>query len=375
MTDPPGDLKLPADMPEDIRAVALRATPEAASELVLIGEGPDRKRAKAARRALYLLRIRGIEPLAQEVPKPLARREEKLEPTVETYLGFSIRHGTRFLHICPYGDTGPRTVVELGESGEVLACGGGETSLIELKERYIAHQRKSGRSATEPRLYAPIPPDYARHLLEDAERRTLAAGRLVPLGFHKALSMLPTPSQSYDRPLIYSYITAEEVAGDALGTKSPDRLLKQYPVVTSWPSAAELAPYVQRISGIATSPLVLTRDQQQEQFERILAEAVDAIVTDERRQHLITRLELDALAAWQSKDKELAALLLHHAVAGSRASRASAWPLAVLLIRIDIVMVIRDSQSSSRASETGRTKRETEDPGGDEDGIPIIRTR
>jgi len=138
-----------------------------------------------------------------------------------------------------------------------------------------------------------------------------------------------------------------------------------------WPSADELAPYIQRIQALSSSPLILGPEQRREQVERLLADAADALVTEERHAQLVSRLEMDALVAWQDGKKDLAALILHHAVEGANARRAANWPLALFLIRLHIAGAIRNAAKSGAAS--ADALRDTEVTGHAE--VPIIRAR
>jgi len=367
MSEQSAGIKLPADIPEDIAAIAARCDADAASELARIGQEADRARAKAARKALYLLKLRGIEPLSAEDAPESPAVEAARGPVPETCLTYADANGTRFLHICPNGREGPRTMVQFGANGEVLACTSRGPSLAELEQRW----KEQGGKTSELAFASPVPADYARYLMEQGERLTLQMNRLVPVGFHGAMAMLPAPARAYDRPLVYELISEDEVTGNALGTRSPEQLLRQFPLPLLWPSADELAPCVQRIQDISSSPLILGPEQRREQVERVLADAADALVTEERRRQLVSRLEMDALVAWQDGKKDLAVLILHHAVEGAKARSGANWPLALFIVRIHIAGAIRNATKSGAGS--ADALRDTEVAGHAE--VPIIRAR
>jgi len=340
-------LRLPADLPADIAELALQGTEEALQRLVAIGTEPNKKRAKAARRALFILRQHGV-----HMPEP-ARNEEATSAMTESgksdrypaaFLTMSDSEGTRYALYAPGPRNAPTSIVEFGGDWRIVSCAPRAASL-----ETIEADHRSRRPDREPG-FAPISVDYLRYLMESGAKRLSQLGELLPPGYSAIHRSLPSARRTeFAECPVYEVIPAHTVANDPLKQYLPARLLAEYPLSDSAVDGEALKEWAGRALETDRSPLVLTEAQQRERAERFLQRATDALITPERAEWLIRRLEHDALVLWHTGRPELARMLLHHAVVGRRAGVPSRWPLAVMLVTWFIGKLTREERGSHDA--------------------------
>ncbi len=245
----------------------------------LFAASPDKPRRKALKRALHLLKTRGV-PVAED----LLPREEAA-PLRAPGRGMALAHISQVL------GNGERYVIL---EGPKEALGGNflvarvsdqegilESHVLSLKSRqrqeFWDHFRQQG--LTE---WATPPPAYAVRLLEEADGLKPAAE-----GGSRYRSLKPRVWQEWGRPEDAADL---ETLLPPLSPPEQSRLLNQsgdlarHPLFQSWlPGLDELAPWLNKIREIQESPLVLSEQQRQARVGDVVAEAVLALYPPETR--------------------------------------------------------------------------------------------
>ena len=142
-----------------------------------LGASPDKSLAKAARKALHVLRTRGVAPAVAparvfRVAGPFA------EPPLPSYASIVDGRGERIVWCVQQGD-GALSIyqLELSETAGIIALTALDLGRKAWRDQ-VAHMKRSDRA-----LVGEIPEWHARCLIEQAYRTTRAAGRAVPEGF------------------------------------------------------------------------------------------------------------------------------------------------------------------------------------------------
>lgn len=332
---------MPTDLPREIAELASEASPAAALRLKEIGEFGDRDLAKAARKALFHLKQRGITPVS---PSPMGANGalHPHDPTAAraiANLSAAMPDGSRFLLIAQSEDAAETTVFRLSDEHGIVSSVKMESTIAEVRRKL--HERAAG--APQP-ASARIPSDYGHHLLESAAALTRAKGRMIPYGCRGALERLGPAQRAYERPLIYDYISEDEAAAVPPRTATAAKFVQSTNAFVDWPTKDELAIWLPRCQAVNSSPIVLSESQKQQRLRQVLVEAVRDIVTDERRARLIARLELDAVVYWHADDREAARMALQLAVSGKRATPREDWPLAYVHAAGPIMAALQEKE-------------------------------
>jgi hypothetical protein len=253
----------------------------------LFGQSPDKERHKAVKRALHVLRTRGV-----PVPDDLFSREEAgssgapetlvLQSQISSIFG----NGERYVIL-----EGPREIL----GGSLLVArlsdqqGLRECHLLTLKRKqrdeFWEHFYSQGLDA-----WAAAPPAYVLRLLEEA----LA---LTPDGEPSRDAYLPLRETLWrhlgrpeDAPAL------EEVLpplppGERHGFLEQSRVLATSELCRSWlPSPEEIVPWIDKLKEAQDSPLVLTEAQQRLRQEGVLDDATAALFPPEGRDRWGRRL-------------------------------------------------------------------------------------
>jgi len=245
----------------------------------LFGAGEDKPRRKALKRALHLLKTRGV-----PVPENLLPREEAAplrapgRAPARAHLSQVLGNGERYVIL-----EGPREalggnflVTRISDREGILEC-----HLLDLKSRYRQefwdHFRSQG--LTE---WATPPSAYAVRLLEEADRLQPEAP-----GGSNYRSLKPRILKEWGPPE-----EAPELI-DLLPPLNPgeqSRLLDQsrdlarHPLFFFWlPGPEEITPWLNKLREVEESPLVLSEQQRQARMEDVVEEAVLALYPLEAR--------------------------------------------------------------------------------------------
>ena len=140
-------------------------------------------------------------------------------------------------------------------------------------------------------------------------------------------------------------------AADAAALAASAELLGEPELRTWFRPIEELQPYLEGLAGVKDSPLVLNEAQQQERFDAIILDAVDAIFGGAARPAWARRLADQAIyfAATRRPLRATQALAASAALAGERAPRDV--PLCQHLVRASLAMAFQRALEHERTRE------------------------
>ena len=253
----------------------------------LVGPSPDKERHKALKRALHVLRTRGV-----PVPAELFSREEAVfsasseTSALQAQVSSIFGNGERYVIL-----EGPREVL----GGSLLVArlsdqhGIRECHLLTLKRKqrdeFWEHFHSQGLDA-----WAQTPPVYALRLLEEA----LA---LTPDGEPSRDAYLPLRENLWrhlgrpeDAPALAEVLPPLS-PGEKSGYLEQSRVLATSELCRSWlPSPEEIVPWIDKLKEAQDSPLVLSEAQQRLRQEGVLDDATAALFPQEGRKRWGRRL-------------------------------------------------------------------------------------
>jgi hypothetical protein len=253
----------------------------------LFGKSPDKECRKALKRALHVLKTRGV-----AVPEDILPREEAPpgpqapSPAALAYVTPIFGDGERYVVL-----EGPKEF--LGRGNVLLTRlsdvhGLRECHLLSVtrkqREELWDHLREQGLGD-----FVEVPSPYAVRLLEDAfilDQGNDAASRYAPL----RAAVWQNWGQPEEPEKQESRLPARSDAERHLYLER-SRQLALSEVFQSWlPSMEEVGVWLKKVQEAEESPLVLAEHQQQARYERILAEAALALYPPEARPRWSRRL-------------------------------------------------------------------------------------
>ncbi len=241
----------------------------------LFGQSPDKERRKALKRALHVLKTRGVpvltDLLPREEPKPPPSSEA---PAVAARISPVLGNGECFVIM-----EGPREI--LG-GGSILISrvsdiqGFRECSLFSLSKR---RREEFWREFASERIdeFVPVPPAYALRLLEEA----LA---LTPDGEPQRDEYLPLRENLWrhlgrpdEAPSLSDLLPPLDPTEPHRAPEDPHNLARK-DLFLSWvPGLEEIKPWLEKFEALQNSPLVLTEQQQHMRQEMLVDEAAAAL--------------------------------------------------------------------------------------------------
>jgi hypothetical protein len=313
----------PADAayPESIAALLERGDVGAAQELQQIATGPDRAMAKAARRALFVLRAAGVEPPPLPAAPSVAAQRTVAQ---QAYMSAANPQGDLLVGFVAESEFGGSPWIGIAEVN--LVSGLHKVTAAKLIRRRVAEILDRMR-AQEDAPFPDAPPDYARHLVHEAAERMLQAGNPLPEGYTQMAAFVGSPDSAYLRPLIYEMIDADALQSDYSFSRDARRFFEK-PVYRTWilrgPAVEEWAG---KLLESSKTHLVLAEHQKAAVVERILDEATDALVGPESIALHRRQLEETALTMRLAGHEEAAKQGLYHAltVVAGRPPHSIAW--------------------------------------------------
>ncbi len=333
----------PADLAWDLHLLSeLAKIPHAAVPLLLadlFGKSPDKKRRKALKKALHVLKTRGV-----LIPEDLLPREEPRSPTPPEAPVLSAR-------ITPvYGNgecyvilEGPREILGRGSllvSRVSDSQGFRECSLFSLsKKRREEFWREFVAEGIDEMV--PVPPSYALRLLEEA----LA---LTPDGEPHRDEYLPLRENLWrhlgrpdEAPALLDLLPPLEQA-ERNRALEDSRKLARHTLFRTWlPSLEEIKPWLERLQEAQDSPLVLTEHQQQARQEMVVDEAAAALFPPAERDRWGRRLLRMAYffhLKGQTEEAQSARAAGEDVLAGERGALAGETPLLQELVRYALML-------------------------------------
>lgn len=274
-----------ATLPAALALAVLRAAVAAgrADLLAAAGASPSKEVAKEAKRALHLLRSRGV--AVPEVPRQApAPPPAAAEPETPCYASSVDGQGERAVWLA-------RTVAGKGvELAQAILSD--EQGLVSLQVGLLG--RKEYRAFAQDLLarggslgVAEIPRALGHSLVDDARQLTQAADRPLPEGAAAWLAKLG-PAQPLPDPAL-RFAPLPEPEERALVAASGR--LHDLPLLRGWlAEEAPLRALAARLDEIAASPIVLDEKQRQEQVDRSVDAAIQAYFDTAQRSRWARRL-------------------------------------------------------------------------------------
>ncbi len=283
-----GDVELlPAALDEAAGAalVSLLVERGDVARLTRLGEGADKALAKRARKALHLLRTRGVKA------PPADKREFVLKgpyaPSEELSLASMIDgRGERVVWLVRPADNGFDIFeAQLSETRGIVGFSSANAPRKEWRQ-HAARVVADGRLAT-----ARISERHARALIEEGYQRTLAAGRVPPEEFARARLGLGhfEPEERHPAYEVAPPVDVAEARGKLAG-------LHALPEVRLWIPPEESLPALDlEIGNIVTSKLIVDPLQRKEQLAAAIVKVATEALTPSYRRLLAARLRETAL--------------------------------------------------------------------------------
>jgi hypothetical protein len=283
-----GDVELlPAALDEAAGAalVALLVERGDAARLLRLGDGADRALAKRARKALHLLRTRGV--AAPAAPKREFRPHGPYAAAEELSLASMIDgRGERIVWLVRDVERGFDVFeAQLSETRGIV----GFTSAHAPRKDWRAH---IARVASDTRMpVGRISERHARALIEDGYKQTLAAGRVPPEEFARARLGLGHYEPEERHPALD--VAPPHAVADVRGRLAS---LHELPEVRTWIPPEEVLPTLElEIGNVVTSKLIVDPAQRTEQLAAAVERVANGALTPEYRRRLATRLHETAL--------------------------------------------------------------------------------
>ncbi len=246
----------------------------------------DKKVRKTIRRSLYRLKSKGIavEEIVSDKGKPILRPLQ-----AEAREGFASgidSLGQRLLWlIIPHPGRGLTVMHGIVSDQE---------GIVDFSQDEMT--RKGFRSFFEevqeknPFPFVDMEPSYVAFLFAQAYQLTLKKGS-SPQDYPRAKSEIEGIKKDYVKPLIYSHLQADEMAGDDRMLKKGADLLKA-DVYSSWRIEEEqIRPYADEVWEAEESKIVLNQAQKEARFQAIYLKAMTDLFPEERKSLYRQRLE------------------------------------------------------------------------------------
>lgn len=256
-----------------------------AERLARLGDGADRALAKRARKALHVLRTRGV-----AAPKPEKREfrpHGPFAPAEELSLASMIDgRGERIVWLVRAADPGLDIFeAQLSDTRGIL----GFTTANAPRKEWRAHAARV--VADERMAVARVSERHARQLIEEGYRSTLAAGRVPPDEFARARLGMGHHEPEQRHPAL-------DLAPPLPLAEARARLaaLHALPELRTWIPPEEALPALDlEVGNIVTSKLIVDPLQRKEQLAAAVEKVAAATLASGYRQLLAARLYETAL--------------------------------------------------------------------------------
>lgn len=314
----------------------------------LFGRAPDKARRKALKRALHLLKTRGVPVPIELLPREEPRLGRTPAAAVKALVSPILGNGDGYLIL-----TGPKEI--LG-GNFLVALLEDKTGLLEIhllnlngqKEKELwDYYRQHGLEE-----WFPVPGPYAVRLLEEA--------------YAQAGSRAPAKS-TYGglREKIWKAWGRPEEAPDLeqelppLDPAERSRLLEQsrqlaaHPLFQTWlPELDEITPWLEKLQEVQQSPLVLSDQQKQVRLDALSDEATQALYPPETR--FLWRRRLLAMAYYLSLSQRPEEARIARAAADdlsetARGTLAGENPFLKSLVQLSLQLAWQMSQQPQEA--------------------------
>ncbi len=252
----------------------------------------EKKTQKAIKRALYRLKSKGVifeEASASGMTSVLRR------PQVEPPKGFASgidSHGHRLLVVAvPHPGRGWIAMQGItSDTQGFLDFSGEELTRKRMKEFIEEIQKKTPFPVVE------IDPSYVAFLLDEAYGLNLKGETSPPQDYVRFKGDVEAIKKDYSKPLIYSILNVEEIAGDDWALEKGGTLLTA-DMIRTWSIEEDLIrPYVDAVSEAGESKIILSGAQKETRYQAIYERALSELFAGERR--LLYRRRLEEMALY-----------------------------------------------------------------------------
>lgn len=262
--------------------------PGAARLLLRMLEAANSKKVtKTIKRSLYRLKGKGI--VFEEIPPDKGEsifRPPKAEPSKgfgsgidslgERFLLLVLPHPGRGLAVIQTGVSDTQGLVNF--VGDEMTRKGFKAFLPELKEKF-------------PFPLIEMEPSYIGFLITQAYQLTLKKKGTPPQDYLHFKTEIDSIKKDYEKPFIYSYLRADEMAEDDRLLRRAGDLLKA-DVFADWEiERDQIQPYADAVWEAEESKLILNPVQKEARFQEIYQKALSELFSEERRILYERRLE------------------------------------------------------------------------------------
>jgi hypothetical protein len=317
---------------ERIDALLKEKTTEAANSLHALAETTgDKETRKAARKALYLLRQKGIVPDTPAVIETALAPRSAIETIQAAYVSNVDGGGAQMVIVQFAGRDGGRpTLCQILVRDDV-----GVRDFFTVKmtpkeiEKFI-----SGETSNRPDEIhlAAVEVDYARWLIARARHTTQNLRLQSPRGFLDLFSHIGEPENQNPASPVYSLVSVEAIREDDCFSREASDLFSQNSFVSWFLDAESMYPWLNRFAEVRKNSEE-PPEEQAERSEQVLSEVINAEVSAELRALYTRRLEDTAYVLWQNGEIEAAKKALYHALDLAENKPASEVPFARLLVQ------------------------------------------
>ncbi|MGQ9645325.1 MAG: hypothetical protein ACUVWO_02155 [Thermodesulfobacteriota bacterium] len=261
---------------------------------------------KKIKRSLYRLRSKGI-IIDEPSPKKEASilRPLQAEPPRGMSGGFD-GLGQRFLIlVVPHSGRGG-TVMEgvISDTQGLINFSGQEMTRKGVRIFLEEVQRESPMPVVE------MEASYVALLFTEAYQKTLQRKGTVPQDYLHLKGEIEKLKRDYEKPLIYAYLSSEEIAEEDWMLRRGGELLRT-DLLSSWRIEEDLiGPYADEVHRAEESKLVLHPAQKEARFQGIYQKALSELFSGERRILYKRRLEEMAYLFFKLEREEEARLSL-----------------------------------------------------------------
>ena len=344
-------------LPSDIEALLNTGDTAAADALVSMTAAAEPETAKAARRALHQLSLRGIRPSRESPgagPQPEIIRHTK-QGWNAARMSLADFTGDRMIAMSPSEHAGRVVVFLIDASGTVGKVTKQPISLAEFAESLPVVRDKR-------LLTASVPADYARYRIHEAVRLTRERNALRPLGLSDALAAIGPCERVYDRSLVYEHM---EASGNLTVAADQKALERELATLTATFDTDALVEFLQTAFKLLTSRVVLTDQQRQNELKRVLRNVVNRMMPTPVYEEGLRRLEDHALVYFLNGDTAAAHTVLSEAARGRQAGGPDGWSSVELAATLALAETVQNA-----ADRAGLDRKAADEV--DDDDVPII---
>lgn len=296
---------------QEVERLTAERGEQAAVRLAEIAASPDKAVSKAARRGLFLLKQAGIEPPAVPAASPPSSAPPAPRLANQAYVTNPDNSGNQmllFVQEDPWGGS-PWLLTFLTS----YVAGLKDLGASKLSRREIAESLDDLRSRPG-RLVVEVPVDYARWLLQQAVEINRKESLPIPQGYTEDLKRVGLPEKTYEHPLVYDFLDADQVRADQSFSHDPEKLFDHDPFKIWLINLQVIAPWVRKYAEAFETSLALDEAQLKQRGDKVIDEAADALLAESGAGVYRRLLEEAALALHLGGDETTARQALFHAL-------------------------------------------------------------